>query len=462
MTTPVSTLSSSDGRRSSFFINAPEEILDRIISTVGPNFVGGHRIARCLPEKNSWLPCALVCRRWYRITLPHLFHCIIVSPDAPGDEYDFLDFVSSKPEIAPLVRGVIFHQLKLHIWVVMAMRRALPNMEEISLQSIYLQRKSHGSPLLSNYTIQRLVYHSSTLTESFTGSLAPDNFWRTTTDLLGLFSNIGQLSIKGCTYMNDNISGSDGRAAVELAAKNLTIEKLEILPPTASDLSYFGILKDLCVFRGLTGLSVTFICLQNMHRLDKMLSLLAPTLRKLDLSFSIDLPSGFTNPPESNGNPLYHASVLRNGMTALVKLSHIRIAVCSVIIFPLHPRVSLRDKSERIIGHAILNWEFALEIISMIPNRESLQELVLSCLLDETKYPMVEYDYGDLPWLRMRDVCQRFMNLNSIKVGLSYTSTTADKFKLEEESRREVREMKWKDCAKREMEGFQHIFSYEV
>ncbi|KAI0766748.1 hypothetical protein BC629DRAFT_883423 [Irpex lacteus] len=73
----------------------PDELINHILAALGTdNWEDTHQ---GLPEKNNWLPCALVCRRWYRITLPHLFRFVCISPKSPGDPYDFYQFLVGKP-----------------------------------------------------------------------------------------------------------------------------------------------------------------------------------------------------------------------------------------------------------------------------------------------------------------------------------------------------------------------------
>lgn len=169
----------------------PNELLDIIIHTVYSfQFFPIHR---CMPEKNHWLACALVCRRWYEITLPHLFRAITISPDSPGDAYDFYEFLTNRPPIASLVEAIFFFSLDLHMWIVAATVKLLPRLQCLDLTSVDLQRKAGGKPLCGDRKLERLVYSSCARHATYRS--IPDHGWRKAIDLLALFSEIEEFSM---------------------------------------------------------------------------------------------------------------------------------------------------------------------------------------------------------------------------------------------------------------------------
>ena len=85
-------------------VHFPEEIVEMIIKAIDdtPENVQGTSIPPFQEVKAAWQSCALVCRRWYQIILPYLFHTIIICDRADG----YPEFFASHRFLANLVHKV--------------------------------------------------------------------------------------------------------------------------------------------------------------------------------------------------------------------------------------------------------------------------------------------------------------------------------------------------------------------
>lgn len=92
----------------------PDEILNSIIKELGGTYNLRLYISVDL-DHGSWHSCALVCRRWHAITLPHLLRYIRIPTSCSEISYDayeivpkFLHFLEENPALASLIQCLIF------------------------------------------------------------------------------------------------------------------------------------------------------------------------------------------------------------------------------------------------------------------------------------------------------------------------------------------------------------------
>ncbi|KAI0766763.1 hypothetical protein BC629DRAFT_884134 [Irpex lacteus] len=90
-----------------------DELLEWIVKSIGSMF----RISSDEASgRRDWHACALVCKRWYNIALPHLFRVVhISSTDSPGSLSDFRDLILHNTAVAQHVKRLSISFVDLHV-----------------------------------------------------------------------------------------------------------------------------------------------------------------------------------------------------------------------------------------------------------------------------------------------------------------------------------------------------------
>ncbi|KAI0689960.1 hypothetical protein BC835DRAFT_217694 [Cytidiella melzeri] len=91
------------------------------------------------PEMEPWLACSLVCRRWRRVILPHLFRRVKLAPHADHPDStmagEFLRFLSENRSIAQLIRKLDYDDLELDIDTLDSTLSRLPRLHSLCASS---------------------------------------------------------------------------------------------------------------------------------------------------------------------------------------------------------------------------------------------------------------------------------------------------------------------------------------
>ncbi|KAI0733862.1 hypothetical protein BC629DRAFT_544191 [Irpex lacteus] len=165
---PTSSSSHSATPRPLTISDLPDEMLSSIIKELGESYDVRVYIYNDV-RRGDWPSCALVCRRWYRITLPHLFRYMQLPVrermDYWEDTAEFRRFLEEKPAIARCVQGLIIGQMSVDIYDFDAILDTLDNLRylEFGLTHFDLDEKDKDwsewlSTIPRDRTIAKLVY----------------------------------------------------------------------------------------------------------------------------------------------------------------------------------------------------------------------------------------------------------------------------------------------------------------
>lgn len=137
------------------------EVLNIIIQESCP----GHNTAAYaayhdLPHKQNWLSCSFVCRRWYRITLPHSFRYVRLSRPSRSDidtASEFSSFIRDKPFIAPLIQEIIFKKMVVDINLLRSILDALTGLRYVVFWNALIPGLPHETTPIA-HKIHRIAY----------------------------------------------------------------------------------------------------------------------------------------------------------------------------------------------------------------------------------------------------------------------------------------------------------------
>ncbi|KAI0766769.1 hypothetical protein BC629DRAFT_884278 [Irpex lacteus] len=130
-----------------------DELLDYVIDLTRDQTCSG---APSGQHNSSWHACVLVCRRWYNITLPHLFRSVTISPNAPVDVHDFYEMISNNPLIAQHTQRVSIGLVKLYLCTLAEILEVLTGLRSLDLRLSVLQHKPDEKPLRGGFKISRM------------------------------------------------------------------------------------------------------------------------------------------------------------------------------------------------------------------------------------------------------------------------------------------------------------------
>lgn len=275
------------------FDKLPNELLDWIFENTLP----WRRVDDPLPERENWKTCALVCRRWREVIVRHLFDSVRIDPKAPGDVFDFYDFILSSPSVAQHVEYLSILDIEVHIWALAAILKLLPKVYSLSLHSITLRRKVDGRAVRGGFEIESLDY-------LIPVSQAHSQENRSATlDLLALFSEIGDLHIHFAPPSRRPAASRRG-SYVEMRSRSL--QNLKICSAEFSSLSdlempYVTPLNELNMFRHLTEFTAEPDGLLGLKNLNTQLCLLAPKLQSLTIKLGFCSYDAFIFPYDFDG-----------------------------------------------------------------------------------------------------------------------------------------------------------------
>ncbi|KAI0690635.1 hypothetical protein BC835DRAFT_1363647 [Cytidiella melzeri] len=419
----------------------PDEILDEIIQAVGPRRRCGERRQRnhvgLEPERQYWSDCSLVCHRWNQITLPHIFRRVLITDpnlhlttDSADVDDPFLLFLSNRPSIAQLIQHVTF-DFKLSSTVplptekIVRTIRLLPRLRYLSLfkypPSFIVSETTHRD-------INRELDYGDCKLERFdcTALTAPREHYPTIVELIGRFSEIGTLHVRG-PYGHSGVSDSAARYAAALAgSKSWKLHKIHELlidgqrtPPSY----YLILLPELNVLRHLTCLSFNCEPSHGMEDLSRLLQIVGLTLGEFYLTVPWDWLEG-TQVGDSSA-PLVRdqfVSALRSGFAACSVLHGFRLK--------LHLNIMIKYFDESTIGPAWLEgiidqaWLLGIDILALVHFADQLRHLsfcfgsMANAWKDHQSVAASTRSDTLSGWSNLRQACRRFVLVKSIKVHL--------------------------------------------
>lgn len=255
----------------SYIDSIPDELLEYVIDLTRDPICSG---APSDQHNSSWHACVLVCRRWYNITLPHLFRSVTISPNAPGDVHDFYEMISNNPLIAQHIRRVSIVLVKLHLCTLAEILEGLIGLRSLDLRLLVLQHNLDEKPLRGGFKISRM---------SCTVGHGLDGLW-TVIDILGLFSAIDDLDLRVQQlwhrhHVEENSNELEGEEwnSVSQSLQNLKIHSAT-MDSSTDGMHHTTLLAKLGAFRHLTNLIIYTVKLSELENLNTVLCSLAPTL----------------------------------------------------------------------------------------------------------------------------------------------------------------------------------------
>ncbi|KAI0085921.1 hypothetical protein BDY19DRAFT_385715 [Irpex rosettiformis] len=170
-------------------MNFPDEILDAIIESLDEGSSDDpNTLSRRPKEKSAWKACSLVCKRWHNIVLPHLFRSIgIRTLEALAH---FVRFFTETRIVANQVKALDLEDIQTDVYVLQGLLRALPPLQCLNLESVTIRNGDMDSahPPQDVLSLQALTYEDSRDVRLVQCT--------TVVNLLGLFSDIGTLTLR--------------------------------------------------------------------------------------------------------------------------------------------------------------------------------------------------------------------------------------------------------------------------
>ncbi len=394
----------------------PDELINHILAALGTcNWEDTHQ---GLPEQNNWLPCALVCRRWYRITLPHLFRFVCISPKSPGDPYDFYQFLVGKP-LARLVVRIVFRDLRpvMHMWLVASILKLLPNAEYVDFLSVTLQRNLNYTPLKGQSKITRLTYSNIEINTDSDRSRI--DCWENLEGLLDLFSEVAILVLQETRPCPDIDKSSDecDSDTEDLARGGLNIEVLSVTPPMPDDIPHLTRLRNIGLFHNLVALEIVTILQDEIQHVTALLPYVAATLRSFRLEFSFNTEGPFPSSKSARESSLERCCLtvadlflhrvqdlvqaMKRGITTCARLRQFWVEMTSTIPPPPEDHLTQSTSQTTYYTEYIArDWSFLLEVLSA---GSHVKRLVFRYTFRVKVWRGVQVEWSRLPWSTMRE-----------------------------------------------------------
>lgn len=290
------------------FDRIPDELLEWIVKSIGSMF----RISSDEASgRRNWHACALVCKRWYNIALPHLFRVILISSNAPGSLSDFHDMILHNTAVAQHVERLSITFVDVHVSVLAATLKKLPKLRVLGLWPSTIQPSMDEQSLRGNIKLSAFQYEIPVRVAFRTRTVCPSeslDCQRATLQLLGLFSEIGYLYFRTRSEYITRYEAGDGPEC-ELGSApqflhSLKFQAVDIGSFGEQEMTYVTILNQLDGFRNLTDLRVHPDSLLGLRNLGKQLCLHAPTLSHLMIFFWCNRAKEFKIPHNFDGKPL--------------------------------------------------------------------------------------------------------------------------------------------------------------
>lgn len=262
----------------------PDEILDEIIQDVGPVCSKMPMLLRAC-GRDRWLPCSMVCRRWYQIAIPYLFRLVEIDSESPGSTSDFCDMVSRNASVAHAVHGIAIEAEELHMDTVVSLLKHLPSLRYLDIFADTMHRSDNPQKPFGHYNLEKLTYESQTTRSIGEGlrSYEVDCFQWEVAELLQLFDNIGELELGS----DDHRESYDNVDEAIIATGKPHIGALKLVVFEYDVASYLTGLHKAHVFDHLTCLSILCNSLLKVGSVSRVLLYVGRTLEELYLYFNV-------------------------------------------------------------------------------------------------------------------------------------------------------------------------------
>ncbi|KAI0825882.1 hypothetical protein BC629DRAFT_1451318 [Irpex lacteus] len=385
----------------------PDEIAETIIRETGrPDGHGTPMVGTGPNEKRNWISCGSVCRRWYRIALPHIMHYIRVTDSENMEHYTgntptaskFLSFLQQSPSLARLIQEVCFSKVALSLHVLSSTVSALPNLRRLILHRSIVERDLDSAQAVVARKIDNVIFTGGACYKT-TG--CPPALCRSqVTQLLSLFSVIEEFEVIGSCSHEKEIS-----VVGESNGNTPQIRSLK----TKLDLSYYHVLHRLHLLDHLTCLHLTITGYYLGHRelihVDEFLYVAGVALQELYLSY---IQSPYLGSDRSKSV----AHSIRRGLAACRSLHGFRLTV------KIYLETSFWASRANMLNVLHQGFLIGIENISLLDTHKIKH---LSFQYGASQYAKVNYltrhcrpeDIHALDWTRFRQVCRRFVHLRS-------------------------------------------------
>lgn len=176
-------------------VSLPEEVLDNIIRLGGP-YSSPFDVRQPYPLRTKfWTTCGLVCRRWNRITLPHLFRRICIADFDAEKLNHFMIFLARNPDASRCILELIFkcrdNGPMLLLSTLALVLELLPRLQRLGFSGVRLVGHAGTHIIRGEHQLEKLVQHLPRTRESREPTARDGVFIQ----LLALFSRIGTLEL---------------------------------------------------------------------------------------------------------------------------------------------------------------------------------------------------------------------------------------------------------------------------
>lgn len=269
-------------RPNNFIAQLPDEVLDLIVREAGPRH-GTAASDSFIEEKETWLSCASVCRRWHALTLPHSFRWVRPTPYdfVAGDKRDdvpsrFEIFLHENPSIARLIQELNVLTCKIEPKTLVSILAALPNLQYLLFQCSLFQGPSNRQMLRTDFKIDKVLVSGGAC---HLYDCPPEICGQQIPQLLCLFSEIGEFQdLRRCEHADELVEELEGDAPHIHSLS--TWPKLEPL--------YHNAMRKLGLFNDITCLHLCIASHRGTHELShEFLRVVGPPLQELHLEVSI-------------------------------------------------------------------------------------------------------------------------------------------------------------------------------
>lgn len=166
----------------------PDETLDSIIQYVGAPFtVTPVSLPSAAPGHASLHPCAMVCRRWYRITTPYLFRVVAITDNSSGDASELCALLLRKPSLMRHIQAATIDRQPLPLNILASLLDLLPHLHYLQILGVSDVCTGNTVLLRGSHILKKLTF----------GGLQSDSesedFDRDVLKLLQLFQEIDEL-----------------------------------------------------------------------------------------------------------------------------------------------------------------------------------------------------------------------------------------------------------------------------
>ncbi|KAI0812514.1 hypothetical protein BC629DRAFT_1589272 [Irpex lacteus] len=404
----MNSLIASGTPRTSMAEELPDELLEKIIRGVGPLHSTSPPLPLAPNNRNPWLRCLLVCRRWYRITIPYHWQFTRLSISRPGILENFCNRLLTNMTMARTVESVSIGAVELYMDTLVSLLQYLPRLRYLRIFTVKLIPSSSAERPYGHHKLEYLEYDSSTVTRD----RRRDGLQWEAIQLLQLFDEVAELELGSHSWFRE--SHDDVQSAIVTNRKpnvySLKLGSLEYIIP-----SYLTCLHNARVFDHITCLSVWCSSLAKLDTISEMLSYVGATLGEFYLHFHLD-----DDEIISAGGRAHAMAILRSGFESCITLHGFRVHMDSNVDAYAMEHCTPKELSEI----ALDDWLLALDLFTLLaqlharPQGGRMRHLAFRYNSHQWRHEGKGFEI--LPWEMIRTVTNRFIGLASLTVIFEY------------------------------------------